>query len=491
MHDQDPTITQRMSNALAWLGGVDFPTLEDVPSGRDRFVAMGLVLLTTASLAVLSMSFALHDGLRVAWPAALAFALLWGLIILNLDRFLVLSMGSGGSTKHQAWMAAPRVLMAVVLSLVISTPLVLRVFQSDIQSEIFTYQLEQSREQGALEAKSKEQREADRLREQISRHEATLNGQLPTTVTNPALTSAREDVQRRAREVAGKRRAAERRYEEWQCELYGAGSRCRKASTRKGAGPLAEAKRRQYVDAADRLGGAERKLQAAIAARDRAAGLAASQAQTALAAAQRDARERLPALRGQLDELTEAIDQRSRAGSQLNARDTGIMAQVRALWRIGHHDKALLITHLLVGLVFFLIEILPVLVKVLLSFGPSTPYDEALRLREEEAKERTRMRCAERRTIENDRSRTKVELERDMRGHERRIGERANAQVAAAMAALVEAALDAWDRRVRAGLPDDQAGPPRVAFPLHQRAQAKAKANGSNSGYALPDGDDL
>jgi hypothetical protein len=53
-----------VSDFLARLGGVDLDVLRRAPSARSRFVQMALVLLTTAGVAVVSMSFALHDGVR-------------------------------------------------------------------------------------------------------------------------------------------------------------------------------------------------------------------------------------------------------------------------------------------------------------------------------------------------------------------------------------------------------------------------------------------
>ena len=54
-----------ISDSLAWLGGADKDTLAVVPQERMRFIQMALVLLTTASIAMVSMMFAMNDGVKV------------------------------------------------------------------------------------------------------------------------------------------------------------------------------------------------------------------------------------------------------------------------------------------------------------------------------------------------------------------------------------------------------------------------------------------
>jgi len=55
---------------LAWLGGANNDILDKVPTERSRFVQMALVLLTTSGIGVLSMMFALNDGVHTSFPVA-------------------------------------------------------------------------------------------------------------------------------------------------------------------------------------------------------------------------------------------------------------------------------------------------------------------------------------------------------------------------------------------------------------------------------------
>ena len=122
---------------LAWLGGADLKILAKVPgSERTRFVQMAIVLLTTAGIGTLSMMFALHDGVHTPLAVAIIGGLVWGFIILNLDRFLVLSMGHARDWKRLLLMALPRLALAAVISMVVATPMTLRIFASDIKNEM-------------------------------------------------------------------------------------------------------------------------------------------------------------------------------------------------------------------------------------------------------------------------------------------------------------------------------------------------------------------
>src|SRR5262245_2681004 len=108
---------------LARLGGADPDVLArskqiskpGASKDEARFVALALVLLATASLAVLSMTFAMTDGLRISPAGAVLMGLFWGLIILIIDRALILSLKPKGSRWLLFWMILPRLVMAALL----------------------------------------------------------------------------------------------------------------------------------------------------------------------------------------------------------------------------------------------------------------------------------------------------------------------------------------------------------------------------------------
>src|SRR3954447_3169982 len=134
----------RIGNALAVLAGARPDILEVAPGARPRFVALGGVLLSTGGLAVLSAAFAVHMALGVWWPVALLIGLGWGTVVVNLDRMLLVGMAHDASLKRNLALAVPRVGLALILGVVISTPLTLQIFHREIDTEIVALQAEAS-----------------------------------------------------------------------------------------------------------------------------------------------------------------------------------------------------------------------------------------------------------------------------------------------------------------------------------------------------------
>ncbi len=65
--------------------------LGDAPGDRVKHVRIGGTVFSTAVLALVSCTFAVRTGLRAPLPIALIAGLVWAVIILNLDQFLVAS----------------------------------------------------------------------------------------------------------------------------------------------------------------------------------------------------------------------------------------------------------------------------------------------------------------------------------------------------------------------------------------------------------------
>lgn len=497
---------QRAGDRLAWLGGAKREVLADVPTERDRFVSMALVLLTTSSLAVVSMTFALSNGMKVPIVAAAVFGLMWGLVILNLDRFLVTSMGSIRSLGHLTLMALPRLAMAVVLAAVISTPLVLQVFHSDIKTEMDRYRDEQSVQQAAIAPQTAEQKRLDDLDKQIAAKQHILDGNLPDRATTPALDAAKEKVKELQGEVTAAQKAADRSLAGYQCEV--SGTRCVGSSRKRGYGPIANLKRATHERDVAKVTSLQHQLTVAVHERDAEDANARKRGATQIAALGKQANAELPGLRKERDTLAAQIAARAEGRTATNANDTGILAQLRALSRVGDKNSALRIAHLLVAALFFLIEILPVVVKILLNLGARSAYDTQAELKEDELRDKAVIHRDAQRQIEADKSQNRIDLEKNMREHERRVGEQANERVARQMSDIVEAALADWSDRVQQDLASHAAGNGNGNG--HAAGNGNGNGNGAgrggrfkrngahgpaqgnfNNGYAMPPVDNL
>jgi len=79
---------------------------------------------------------------------ATIFGFLWGLMIFNLDRYIVSSSGKGDGTEAITWgelkAAFPRIVLAMLLGLIISKPLELKIFEPEITSKLQEFQLEEA-----------------------------------------------------------------------------------------------------------------------------------------------------------------------------------------------------------------------------------------------------------------------------------------------------------------------------------------------------------
>ena len=120
---------------LWWCAGAHQQLLKDFPSEHSKYAGLGGVLLATFGLAALSSGYAIYSVFgSIGWT--IAFAIIWGLIIFNFDRFLVSTMRKYGvSSRKQLWMALPRVALAILIGVTIARPLELKIFEKEIDTK--------------------------------------------------------------------------------------------------------------------------------------------------------------------------------------------------------------------------------------------------------------------------------------------------------------------------------------------------------------------
>ncbi|TCZ74100.1 DUF4407 domain-containing protein [Flaviaesturariibacter aridisoli] len=120
------------SNFLWWCAGAHAPLLRQYPSEGIKYSGLGGVLLATFVLAALSSGYALYS-IFGHLGYAVAFALVWGVIIFNFDRFLVSTMRKYGvSKRRQLLLALPRIALALLIGVTIARPLELKIFEKEI-----------------------------------------------------------------------------------------------------------------------------------------------------------------------------------------------------------------------------------------------------------------------------------------------------------------------------------------------------------------------
>ena len=128
---------------LWWCAGIHQPTLAQYPTEHPKYHTLGGVLLATFALAALSSGYAFYTIFQhIGW--AVAFALLWGAIIFNLDRFMVSTIRKYGMSSSSQWKVAfPRLLLAIFIGVTIARPLELKLFEKEINVEVESHIQEQ------------------------------------------------------------------------------------------------------------------------------------------------------------------------------------------------------------------------------------------------------------------------------------------------------------------------------------------------------------
>ncbi|WP_326946647.1 DUF4407 domain-containing protein [Amycolatopsis sp. NBC_01307] len=444
---------RRSGDTLTWIGGADRAILQAAPTNRSSFSQMGLVVLATAGLGVLSMSFALHNGLHLPVPLAVMGGLIWGCIIAVIDRFLVMNLKLRGGLAKAFVVVGLRVAIAALLGIVISTPLVLQIFEKEISAQVVRDNLDKSVSDGKVAAETPESKQLNETKAKIVEDENTLRGILPAA-DSPEIKSQQEYLEKARQDAKTAQDAADTKYRAWQCELYG--SSCEGSTSIPGNGNLARAREAEYKAAkqqADTANDAVTKAETAVTSTRESA---STQGRDALKKAQDAANAELPGLRQRANELQAFVNGNVNNVSTMNSNDKGILAQIVALGHLNNSSSAAAMTHYSVAGLLFMIELLPVLVKVLTSMGPPSAYERIRDVAEDADVENARI---EKRREARDRD----EIERraaedvkkdgavvdDMRAREQDLGVKANKRVAKEMEKILDAALAQWARDVQ------------------------------------------
>ena len=387
-------LLRRPGNALAVLAGARSDVLTATPGARPRFVALGGVLLSTGGLALVSAAFAVHMALGAPWVVALLVGLGWGTVIVNLDRMLLVGMAHDASVKRNVALAVPRVGLGLVLGIVIATPLTLQVFHREIDTEIVTLQAEAADQyQSSLDADARF-RGLPELKDKVTAEQAIVAS---GGHTDPALASVQATAAAEQTAYDQAVAAQQTLNARAQCEIDGT---CGTGNAGDGAayqGAKSAADAQIGVVAA-----AKARLDAATAAVEDAGARSLAQAQGDLATDQAE----VAALTAEQERLQAAFD-------ATNENNGGILIRLEALSRLSDKSATLGMAHTMLSLLFMCIELLPVLMKVLLNFGPPSAYDRLTALRDRGDVEIEELQQEARREVEEAQTELLVMAERD------------------------------------------------------------------------------
>lgn len=130
--------------------GADTDILETCSNGeRNKYAGIGATVFFTAVMAFIASGYALYTVFDNIYTS-IFFGLIWGLLIFNLDRYIVSTIKKRDSFKSELLQAAPRIVLAIIIAIVISKPLEMKIFEKEINQVLLE-------EKNAMTLENKEQ----------------------------------------------------------------------------------------------------------------------------------------------------------------------------------------------------------------------------------------------------------------------------------------------------------------------------------------------
>jgi len=155
---------------------------------QNKYAGIGATVFFTALLAWIASSYALYTVFDNVYTAAF-FGFIWGLLIFNLDRFIVSTIRKRNSFGQEFLQATPRIILAVIIAVVISKPLEIKIFEKEINTVLL-------KEKNAMAIANKKQvadfykgdidknkTQTDSLKAEINKKEKEVNDLYATYIT--------------------------------------------------------------------------------------------------------------------------------------------------------------------------------------------------------------------------------------------------------------------------------------------------------------------
>ncbi|NVK07562.1 MAG: DUF4407 domain-containing protein [Tenacibaculum sp.] len=118
--------------------GADLDLLDKCANGeQNKYAGIGATVFFTALMATIASAYALYTVFDNIYTS-IFFGIIWGLLIFNLDRFIVSTIKKRDSKRQEIVQVIPRLLLALIIAVVISKPLELKIFEKEINQVLLT-----------------------------------------------------------------------------------------------------------------------------------------------------------------------------------------------------------------------------------------------------------------------------------------------------------------------------------------------------------------
>lgn len=383
-------------NEFLWIcAGVNRKVLRQCPTDYSKYAGIGGTILSTAIMAMFSGGYALFsifsDPNKEIQDSNVyimtgVFAVFWSLLIFNLDRFMVNTMYSDGTHKitgEELKGGLPRIILAIFLGLVISTPIEMRIFDDKIQAQVVEDQI----------SKTKEMKKAA----------SSLDNKIKELENSRKQNSNRANAEHKKKEDA---------YDKVRMEATGRTGRG--LSGKAGYGKLTE----ELKKMADDQGKYYDKIQAETDSINK------------------DIDNRIKELRAKQSESDKNID------ISVNAMK-GFTAKFNALHKVTSPSNSmnLFIARICIMLLFVAIEVIPTLFKMMMTSGP---YDDLLRAEKHRVRVLSDKRISDINDDVNTDVHISIEKNKERVEAELQANKQVLEKLAAAQSSLLEEAIELW-----------------------------------------------
>ncbi|PWL39414.1 DUF4407 domain-containing protein [Flagellimonas aquimarina] len=169
--------------------GADTQILETCSNGeRNKYAGIGATVFFTAVMAFIACGYALYTVFDNVFTS-IFFGLIWGLLIFNLDRYIVSTIKKRDNFKSELMQAAPRIVLAIIIAIVISKPLEMKIFEKEINQVLLEEKNAMTlanQEQIALQYNPKIEnlnQEITKLKNEVASKEAETNALYDTYIS--------------------------------------------------------------------------------------------------------------------------------------------------------------------------------------------------------------------------------------------------------------------------------------------------------------------
>ncbi len=320
-----------IENIFLWSSGAHVETIRKVPEEKSKYFGIGGTIIFTGLMAALAGGYAFSYAFPDKKMYAVIFALFWGSLIYNLDRYIVATFGVGDGKKTISWQelleASPRIVMAIILGFVISTPLELKLFETSINSYI-----------------------SDINARLIAEHDSLVRtkGNIKILPIQRQIDKINFDINKRNDDLKVLRDKRDKAYQDMVDEASGTGG-----TGTKGEGPIYNKKKKRYDNLLKEYNDLKKDYDVL----------------------NKNDRNHLKILENELKDIFASFEQNEKNYDRIKAKNHGLMAQLKALDALTKENSFLRGSKWLITLLFIFIEIAPVMFKMMTERGP---YDDLI-----------------------------------------------------------------------------------------------------------------